>query len=78
MMQKLYFTFVVGYLIEKLEENDIFHDVNIIITSDHGMASVERTIPVLPQIDLNHVDRLLIHGTWAHIWAKPGAIQLKK
>jgi len=65
------FLHLVGYLIEKLKENEIFDDVNIIITSDHGMASLQQTIPVLPHIDSNKTDKLLIRGTWAHIWPKP-------
>jgi len=48
---------LVGYLHEKLEENNLTDNVNIIIVSDHGMAelSADRVIMIDELIDLDRV-----------------------
>lgn len=46
---------LVGYLIEKLSEYDLLDQVNIIVTSDHGMdtASADRAINLKDYIDIS-------------------------
>ena len=66
--------FFTGYLIEKLNKSGLYDDVNIIITSDHGMANLVYPIPILPYIDMNKVEHVLNFCTGAGIWPKPGII----
>jgi predicted AlkP superfamily pyrophosphatase or phosphodiesterase len=44
-----------GYLIDQLKENNLFHRMNLIITSDHGMESIAQntTIYLDSYIDTN-------------------------
>lgn len=51
---------ILGYLLEKLTEADLLDDVNIIVTSDHGMASVSSDQTVF--LD-EYVDRSLYFYT---------------
>jgi len=57
-----------------LKKNKIYDDVNIIITSDHGMSTLNqsKTIPLLPHLNLKQVDLIIDYGTGAGIWPKPG------
>ena len=61
-------------MIDQLTKNSIFDDVNIIITSDHGFAALSqnKTIPILPHLNLKKVDIIINYGTGAGIWPKPG------
>jgi len=75
----------VGYLIGKLKELDLYEDVDIIITSDHGMTSLsdDRKVVLYSQLDKNKVDRIINLGVATQIWPKDGELesvykQLKK
>ncbi|XP_076802715.1 ectonucleotide pyrophosphatase/phosphodiesterase family member 5-like [Clavelina lepadiformis] len=65
---------ITGYLLDKLSENNLYEDVNIIITSDHGMASLDkkRTVALLPYINITKVDHIINYYTGAAIWPKKG------
>jgi ectonucleotide pyrophosphatase/phosphodiesterase family protein 5 len=49
---------IIGYLIEKLKELKLFDNMNIIITSDHGMdtASYGNSIDLIDYVDINKFD----------------------
>lgn len=61
---------ITGYLIDQLEQNDIFSNLNIIITSDHGMTEldVERTIDIYKYIDQNDILKVINYGVGTAIW----------
>lgn len=46
-----------GYMIRKLKENELFNELNIIITSDHGMQSltknIDKNVYLEKYVDLN-------------------------
>lgn len=37
----MYMDEILGYLVQKLKENDLENEVNVIVTSDHGMVEVD-------------------------------------
>ena len=43
---------LIGYLIQKLKEHDLFTHMNIIITSDHGMAEITHRVILGDHLDL--------------------------
>lgn len=45
---------VIGYLISKLKETNLFQRTNIIVTSDHGMdtASLDKSIDLIDYVDI--------------------------
>ncbi|XP_078483545.1 ectonucleotide pyrophosphatase/phosphodiesterase family member 5-like [Ciona intestinalis] len=65
---------IIGYLIQKLIENNLYDKVNIIITSDHGMAELNQTetIPLFSYVNDTMADHIINYGTGAAIWPKPG------
>nr|CAB3242664.1 ectonucleotide pyrophosphatase/phosphodiesterase family member 5-like [Phallusia mammillata] len=67
---------ITGYLIRQLELSGIFDDVNIIITSDHGMATLNqtRTAAIKPHLNMTEIDQYINYGTGAAIWPKAGYI----
>uniref|UniRef100_H2ZBS7 Ectonucleotide pyrophosphatase/phosphodiesterase family member 5 n=1 Tax=Ciona savignyi TaxID=51511 RepID=H2ZBS7_CIOSA len=68
---------IIGYLIQRLEENNLYEKVNIIITSDHGMAELNQTEtePLLSYVNPNQTDHIINYGTGAAIWPKPGYVE---
>lgn len=47
MTEKLhYINEILGYLIDRLKVNDLFDDLNLIITSDHGMDTISNTTAI--------------------------------
>jgi len=64
-----------GYLVQKLKDAQLFHGLNIIITSDHGMASVNKLINIS---DVLSHDLYTSHAgsPVKHIWPKRGKYKL--
>jgi predicted AlkP superfamily pyrophosphatase or phosphodiesterase len=59
----------IGYLFEKLEEAKLLDNLNIIITSDHGMASMNGTMLVKDYVDLKLIDsKKTVYGIVSNIW----------
>lgn len=55
---------MVGYLIEKLKETDLWGKMNVIIVSDHGMTEVSRDrIVVIDDFGVNSSDLEIISGS---------------
>ena len=61
---------ITGYLISRLEETGIFNDLNIIITSDHGMTelSEERTVDITNYVDPRYILKVINYGVGTAIW----------
>ena len=49
---------ILGYLINNLDSNNLLHNLNIVIVSDHGMASLNKDyqIPLEKYIDINRIN----------------------
>ena len=49
---------ILGYLIDGLYERNLLENLNIVIVSDHGMASLEDNyqIPLEKYIDINTIN----------------------
>lgn len=54
---------IIGYLINKLEEENLLDNLNIIIVSDHGMAQMVDSNQNGTQLISNYVDLNLIDST---------------
>lgn len=66
---------IIGYLISKLEKQGLFDMVNIIITSDHGMASLsddKRKLALDTVLDQSKVAHLINLGVAVQVWPEPG------
>ncbi len=64
---------LIGYLIGKLDEENILKNLNIIIVSDHGMAQMKTnaTQIVSKYVDLNLIDsNKTIYGIVSNIYPK--------
>ena len=61
---------ITGYLVEQLKLYNLFSDINIIITSDHGMTelSQNRTVNIDKYVDQNDVFKIIDYGTGAGVW----------
>lgn len=63
---------LVEYLIKRLQEVGLFDKLNIIITSDHGMAEIKNKVEV--PVDQNLFD---VYGAYTPVWTvfpKPGKV----
>ncbi|GFO43553.1 ectonucleotide pyrophosphatase/phosphodiesterase family member 5-like [Plakobranchus ocellatus] len=67
---------VVGYLLSELEKKDLLDDINIIITSDHGMTTTSnKTLIFLDDIiNKNDYDILVDDNTISHIFPHEGKL----
>lgn len=68
---------MIGRLITGLKQRGIYNDVNIIITSDHGMANVsnKETIILDEKVDLDLTERVIWGGEIVQIFPKSGNTQ---
>jgi ectonucleotide pyrophosphatase/phosphodiesterase family protein 5 len=58
-----------GYLFEKLEAAKLLTNLNIIVTSDHGMASMSETLLVKNYVDVRLIDyKKTVYGIVSNIW----------
>jgi len=64
----------VGYLIDALKEKQIFNELNIIITSDHGMSEMKANVYLDDYID-SSLYTLIGGSPVAHILPKAGMFQ---
>ncbi|XP_046360522.2 ectonucleotide pyrophosphatase/phosphodiesterase family member 5-like [Haliotis rufescens] len=60
---------ILGYLVQKMKDNGLENEVNLIVTSDHGMTSISKTRSLDLQSYLNNSDivRVPSVGPVAHI-----------
>ena len=69
---------LVGYLIQKLKENHLFDHMNIIITSDHGMAQIHNTpIDLSTYIDLTSIEVSAGNSPGINIIPKKGNVSAR-
>jgi predicted AlkP superfamily pyrophosphatase or phosphodiesterase len=65
----------IGYLFTKLNESNLIEKLNVIITSDHGMASMNGSMLVKDFIDLSLIDsKKSIFGIVSNIWPSSDAL----
>ena len=59
-----------GYLIRRLKEAELLNKINIVIVSDHGMATMEsRTILIKDIVDTNLIDsKKSVYGIVGNIY----------
>lgn len=64
---------LMGYLKKRLQKNNLWNDINIIVLSDHGMVnlSADKTIMLPSIINMDNVKRI-IWGPVTMIWPKEG------
>ncbi|XP_071090219.1 glycerophosphocholine choline phosphodiesterase ENPP6-like [Haliotis cracherodii] len=56
---------ILGYLVQKMTENDLVKDVNVIVTSDHGMAEIDNinmVVDITDHVDMTKVARVPVYG----------------
>ncbi|XP_046561055.1 glycerophosphocholine cholinephosphodiesterase ENPP6-like [Haliotis rubra] len=66
----MYMDEILGYLVQKMKENDLENEVNVIVTSDHGMVEVDninKVVDITDYVDMTKVDRVPIYGPMMHI-----------
>lgn len=64
---------ILGYIVKKFDENELWKSVNVLITSDHGMAEIDyskRHIDISTYIDMDAIDRIPVDGPTANILPK--------
>jgi predicted AlkP superfamily pyrophosphatase or phosphodiesterase len=64
---------ILGYLIDGLYERNLLENLNIVIVSDHGMASLEDNyqIPLEKYIDINAINlNKTVFATVSNIYPK--------
>lgn len=67
---------LVGYLINRLAEENVLDNLNILIVSDHGMAAMQRTIIVKNYVDLNLVDsNKTLYGIVSNIYPRNESVK---
>jgi predicted AlkP superfamily pyrophosphatase or phosphodiesterase len=66
---------IVGYIVDKFNENKLWNTVNVIITSDHGMAEIDyahKHVDLMDYIDMSAVDKIPTYGPSCNILPKAG------
>ncbi|XP_071090692.1 glycerophosphocholine cholinephosphodiesterase ENPP6-like [Haliotis cracherodii] len=56
---------ILGYLVQKLRDNDLENEVNVIVTSDHGMVEVDnvnKVVDISDYVDMTKVARVPSYG----------------
>ncbi|CAH1800214.1 unnamed protein product, partial [Owenia fusiformis] len=66
-----------GYLLQQLEKHKLLHRMNIILTSDHGMApaSNDSIIALSDYVDTELIDIYTSASPVPHIWPKQGQLE---
>lgn len=60
---------IIGYLITQFSREDLLDKVNIVLVSDHGMATMSNTIPVEDLIDVSWVNSTrTVWGIVSSVW----------
>ncbi|XP_071090159.1 ectonucleotide pyrophosphatase/phosphodiesterase family member 5-like [Haliotis cracherodii] len=68
---------ILGYLVQKLKENDLENEVNVIITSDHGMVAIDnvnKVVDITDHVNMTQVERIPIYGPVMQIQPKEGQV----
>ena len=69
---------VIGYLLNKLKENNLLSKLNVIVTSDHGMAEMKQTIIINKYIDMKLIDsKKTLYGIVANIYPANDTVKQK-
>ena len=63
---------LVGYLVQRLCEKHLLHQLNIIITSDHGMAQITKQIDISKKVNLSLCEVIAGNSPVFHIIPKKG------
>ncbi|XP_046545241.1 glycerophosphocholine choline phosphodiesterase ENPP6-like [Haliotis rubra] len=66
---------ILGYLMEKLKDNDLENTVNVIVTSDHGMVDVDninKVVDITDHVNMTLIDSVPMYGPVMHILPKDG------
>ncbi|XP_046360524.2 ectonucleotide pyrophosphatase/phosphodiesterase family member 5-like [Haliotis rufescens] len=68
---------ILGYLVQKLKENDLENEVNVIITSDHGMVAIDnvnKVVDITDHVNMTQVERIPIYGPVMQIQPREGQV----
>lgn len=68
----------VGYLLDKLEEKNLSSEVNLVLTSDHGMTEIdfqEKRIEIASLVNLSDIVRKSDKGPLMHITPVEGKLE---
>lgn len=67
-----------GYLLDKLEEKNLSSEVNLVLTSDHGMTEIdfqEKRIEIASLVNLSDIVRKSDKGPLMHITPVEGKLE---
>lgn len=68
---------ILGYIVQKFNEADLWKSVNVLLTSDHGMTEVDyknRHIDLSQHIDMTAIGQIPVAGPTSNILPKPNKI----
>ena len=66
---------ILGYIIDRFNANNLWDHVNLVVTSDHGMAEIDprtKSIDLSAHIDISAIDLMPDYGPITHIKAVAG------